>query len=129
MCYFVVTGPFFSRPYHMQQGIQNFLYSISRFIFEARLYFSARAASVSFIVKDDDTQTFTFDSLGVLFPSCVYHVSIMWLCCVHLRSEPGIYFLLFNMAAVRSSYAYSVFARIIRRELPATFLHEDDQVV
>jgi len=33
------------------------------------------------------------------------------------------------MAAVGSSYAYSVFARIIRRELPATFLHEDDQVV
>ena len=33
------------------------------------------------------------------------------------------------MAAVESSYAYTVFARIIRRELPATFLHEDDQVV
>ena len=33
-------------------------------------------------------------------------------------------FLLSNMAA----RGYSVFARIIRRELPATFLHEDDQV-
>ena len=82
----------------------------------------SRAASAPVTVKDDENANLHVQYFG-------YPVSIVWRSCVHLRSEPGIYFLLFNMAAVRSSYAYSVFARIIRRELPATFLHEDDQVV
>lgn len=101
----------------MQQGIQHFFIQFHGLFLKPGHFSRAAAAPLSV--------TFMFNSLGVLCPSCVYHLDP----CVLLRSEPGIYFLLFNMAAVRSSYAYSVFARIIRRELPATFLHEDDQVV